>query len=134
MYGEKVKGISPNLKSFKPLNMKIFDEKYKIIKKIYTNGLAAGEIVLLEDNMGNKFAGKDIQKKKLKNNYFHEFIKNEFAIQYSLCHSPGSENIVRVEEYFEDDQRYLMIMEYSSEPSYFDDMLENVLYYFTIIH
>lgn len=106
------------------MKMELFNEKYKVIRRIYAAELASAQVVLLEDENGNKYAAKEIFKKKLKNKMFHDFAKNEMALQYSL--SRLSRNIVRVEEYYEDEEKYLMIMEFSYEPDYFEDLLENV--------
>jgi serine/threonine protein kinase len=38
-----------------------------------------------------------------------------------------SNNIVKVADYYEDDNAFTMVMEYSDDPSYFEDLLENVL-------
>ncbi len=54
----------------------------------------------------------------------HTFVKNEMTLQYSLCRI--SENIVKVPAYFEDETKYRLIMEYSQDPCYFENMLENV--------
>ena len=99
--------------------------KYKIIEKIYSNVLANSEILLLEDSEGVKYAGKQTKKKRLSNNNFHEFTKNEMVIQYSL--SRFSKHIVKIIDYFENEEFYIMVMEYSYQPNYFEDLLENVL-------
>jgi hypothetical protein len=46
------------------------------------------------------------------------------VIQQSL--SRLSENIVKVPDYYEDDFAYTTVMEYSEDPCYFEDLLENV--------
>jgi hypothetical protein len=56
--------------------------------------------------------------------YMHSLAKNEMATQYSL--GLISNNIVKVSAYFEDEAKYSMIMEYSDDPCYFENMLENV--------
>lgn len=55
----------------------------------------------------------------------HTFVKNEMTLQYSLCRI--SNNIVKVPAYFEDDNKYSIVMEYSNDPCYFENMLENVI-------
>jgi serine/threonine protein kinase len=104
--------------------MKLFSEKYNVVKRIYSNELSCAHVVLLEDKYGTKYAGKETLKSRLKSNFLHEFAKNEMALHYSL--SKLSKSIVKVEDYFEDDEKYLMVMEFSYEPNYFEDLLENV--------
>jgi hypothetical protein len=64
-------------------------------------------------------------KDRLRHSYLHEFARNEMAIQYSL--SQLSNNIVRVPFYFEEEDSYTSIMELSSDPRYFEDILDNVI-------
>jgi serine/threonine protein kinase len=104
--------------------MTSFFEKYRIVDKIYANSLATSEITMVEDIERNRFACKETRKKRLLNSYFHEFVKNEMVFQYSL--SKYSDNIVKVVDYFEDENSYFMVMEYSPQPTYFEDLLENV--------
>jgi serine/threonine protein kinase len=95
--------------------------------------LASSEITLVQDIEGNRFACKETRKKRLPNSYFHEFIKNEMVFQYSL--SKYSDNIVKVLDYYEDENSYFMVMEYSYQPTYFEDLLENVhKFYFIILN
>ena len=92
---------------------------------IYTNELAIGQILLLQDTYGVKYAAKQYIKNKVNRNpVLHEFTKNEMAIQFSL--GKLSNNIVKVLEYYEDLESYVMVMEYSYQPTYFEDLLENV--------
>lgn len=116
--------ISQNLLPFSPSTIVIFNDNYKIIEKIYTQELASTEILLVEDTNGVKWAAKRILKKKLKSELFHELIRNEFALHFSL--SKLCNNIIKVPDYFEDEVSYLMLMEYSSQPNYFEELLENV--------
>jgi hypothetical protein len=104
--------------------MTSFSKKYKIINKIYSNILASSEILLVEDEAGNQYACKETKKKRLLNSYFNDFVKNEMVFQFSL--SKYSNSIVKVVDYFEEDDTYYMVMEYSSQPTYFEDLLENV--------
>ena len=127
MYGEHILNTSSILRPYKPQNMQNFLDKYTIISKIYSNELAYSEIVLLQDKEDNKFAAKRIKKLKLSADYLHDFVKNEMAIQYSLSHfSQNADFIVKVEDYYEDEHYYLMVMEYSQSPDYFEQRLENV--------
>jgi hypothetical protein len=68
---------------------------------------------------------KKVMKDRLRHSYLHEFARNEMAIQYSL--SQLSNNIVRVPCYFEEEDSYTSIMELSSDPRYFEDLLDNVI-------
>jgi hypothetical protein len=109
---------------YSPSNVTLYDKSFRELQSIYSSSLAATQILLVEDLEGNKYAAKKIYKNKLRSSFMHEFLKNEIAIQFSL--SRLSENIVKVPEYFEDEERYIMLMEYSPFTDYFDDMLENV--------
>jgi hypothetical protein len=127
MYGERVYNTSHILRPYNPQHMKKFNDKYNILKRIYSSELAYSEIILLQDHEENKFAAKRIKKRKLSANYLHDFVRNEIAIQHSLSNfSQNGEFIVKVEDYFEDDDCYLMVMEYSPSPDYFEQRLENV--------
>ncbi len=127
MYGERVHHSSPILRPYKPQHMQKFIDKYDIIKRIYSSELAYSEIILLQDHEENKFAAKRIKKHKLSADYLHDFVKNEIAIQHSLSNfSQNGEFIVKVEDYYEDHDCYLMVMEYSPSPDYFEQRLENV--------
>jgi serine/threonine protein kinase len=124
LYGEKLFINSNKLENYSALSMKSFLEKYRIIEKIYSNFSAPSHILLLEDTEGVKYAAKQTIKKRLTGDYYHEFVKNEMLIQHSL--SRFSRNIVKVLDYYEDEDTYLMVMEYSYQPNYFEDLLENV--------
>jgi hypothetical protein len=115
---------------YSPSNVTLYDKSFRELQSIYSSSLAATQILLVEDLEGNKYAAKKIYKNKLRSSFMHEFLKNEIAIQFSL--SRLSENIVKVPEYFEDEERYIMLMEYSSFTDYFDDMLENVKFFINL--
>ncbi len=104
--------------------MDVFNKKYKVMYVFYSNELACSRVTLLEDTHGIKYAAKQILKNKLNNKYFHEFARNELSLHSSL--SKLSNTIVKVEEYFEDEEKYTMVMEYAHDPDYFEDLLENV--------
>jgi serine/threonine protein kinase len=92
--------------------------------EIYNASLSVSIIYSgIEKKTGNKIAVKELKKEKMKDEYIHEMAKNEFAIQYSLC--KDCNNIVQVKDYFEDDKAYYLVMEYSEEPDFFEDLLEN---------
>ena len=78
-----------------------------------------------------KYAAKHVKKNRLQSQVFHEFIKNEMAIQFSLCKL--SDNIVQCEGYYENEDSYLMILEYSAFSHYFNDLLENVIFLFYLM-
>lgn len=111
---------------YSPWKMKIFEENYKIEETLYTQNLSPTVIYTGTDLTNNtKIAIKELRKSKLKGKlYLNEFAKNEMAIHYSL--SRLSNNIVKVPAYFENEESYLMVMEYSNQPNYFEDLLENV--------
>ena len=108
--------------------MKVYKENYKIGEQLYSNSLACSRISLIEDNNGTQFAVKEIFKNKLRNNFVQEFAKNELCLHYSL--SKLSRSIVKIDNYYEDEERYTMVMEYSYDPEYFVDLLENVSFLF----
>ncbi len=128
-YGEVIKCASPNIMGYNPLTKKDFEEKFRINKVICSNSLSPNTISLAENIKNNKLAAiKEIRKEKLSKSYLHEFAKNEIAIHHSL--SKLSNNIVNVIEYFEDESNYTIAMEYCEEPNYFEEILENVFFYF----
>lgn len=102
-------------------------ELYKIDEnEIYNASLSASVIYQgYEKKTGTKVAIKELKKNKLKQEYLHEMAKNEFSIQASLCCLSEDSNIVQVKDYFENENAYYLIMEYSEEPDYFEDLLEN---------
>jgi serine/threonine protein kinase len=136
VYGVRF-SVNSNLKPYSPQNIKIFYEKYKVINTIYSLELAAAEVLLVEDiDTRIKYAAKHVKKGRLNGEMFHQFIKNEMALHYSLCRL--SSNIVVCEEYYEGEESYVMVMEYSNQPDYFNRLLEKVFYlpfniYFSMI-
>lgn len=131
-YGEVIKCASPNILAYNPLNRKAFENKFQMRNVIYSNSLSPNIISLAENVLNNKLvAVKEIRKDKLTKSFLHEFAKNEVSIHQSL--SKISNNIVDVIDYFEDETTYTIVMEYCDEPNYFEDILENVIYYIYII-
>ena len=107
------------------MNNKIYKDKYKIQETIYNQQLSASKIFLAIDIDNNlNVAIKRVKKDRLTQSFMHELAKNEIVLQYSL--SRLSNNIVKVPAYFEDEEYFTTIMEYSEEPCYFEDLLENV--------
>jgi len=134
LYGETIKCGSPNILAYKPHNKKIFNENYEMKKTIYSIGLSPTTISIAQNLQTNKLvAVKELRKDRLNKNFLSDFAKNEMTIHYSL--SKLSNNIVNVIDYFEDENSYIMAMEYCDEPKYFEDILENVIItsYFIII-
>jgi serine/threonine protein kinase len=107
--------------------MKLFDEKYKIQETIYNNELSPSTIYMALDETSKKVAVKRVKKDRLGKGYLHDFARNEMVIQQSLGRL--SNNIVKVPDYFEDNETFTMVMEYSEDPTYFEELLENVNMY-----
>jgi len=125
LYGETIKCGSPNILAYNPHNKKIFNENFQMKKVIYSTGLSPTTISIAQHVETNKIvAVKELRKERLNKNYLNEFARNELTIHYSL--SKLSNNIVNVIDYFEDENSYIMAMEYCEEPNYFEDILENV--------
>jgi serine/threonine protein kinase len=106
--------------------MRLFEEKYKIQETVYNNQLSPSTIYLaLDIELNKKFAVKRVKKERLSKGYQVDFARNEMVIQQSLGRL--SNNIVKVPDYYEDDSTFTMVMEYSEDPTYFEDLLENVI-------
>jgi serine/threonine-protein kinase Chk2 len=117
----KVSKIFP----YNPSDIATLPQNYKLDgKKIYSSNLSPGVVYSGYDKiLESKVAIKELRKGKLNEEYQHEMAKNELAIHFSL--SSISNNIVKVRDYFEDENAYYLIMEYSEEPDFFEDLLEN---------
>jgi serine/threonine protein kinase len=104
-----------------------YNERFKRENEIYHPGITPTSIFRAFDNeLNENIVLKELKKSKLLTNYMNEFAKNELAIHYSLSNYTDCENIVKVREYFENSDAYYMIMEYSPEPNFFEDLLEVV--------
>lgn len=127
LYGETIKCASSNILAYNPHNNKIFDENYKVEKVIYSSELTPTTISVARNLQTDKLVAiKELRKDRLTKNFLGEFAKNELIIHYSL--SKLSNNIVNVLDYFEDESSYRLVMEYCEEPTYFEDILENVIF------
>ena len=115
---------------YNPLEKKKFDENYLIKKVIFAQSLSPSVISLAECNLTKKLvAVKELKKEKFHNKeYLHDFAKNELLIHHSLWKK--SKNIVEVYDYFEDENSYVLLMEYCENATYFEDILENVNIFF----
>ena len=70
-----------------------------------------------------KIEGK---KKKLNSQYYKtEFARNELALHFNI--SKICKNVVKAYCYYETDDAFILVMEKSDDPNYFEDMLENVI-------
>jgi len=102
---------------------------FKIIKTIIPNGISPTIIHLAQDlNNGKMVALKELRKEKFKHDFNFEFARTELSIHYSL--SKLSNNIVHVLDYYEDEKSFYLLMEYCDEPNYFEEILENVIFYY----
>jgi hypothetical protein len=102
-----------------------FNKKYKMLDLVYECMLAPTKVYIGEDlETGEKVAIKEIVKTKLSKDVYFEFICNELAVSKylsSIIHS-----VVRVYDYFEDDQSFIIVMELCDRPKFFEEMLEDV--------
>ena len=124
MYGEIIN--NPNILPYSPKKYDLFEKNYKIVQTLYENPLAATKIYIALDNKENQCAIKEIKKERLRESFNIELARNELSIHYSL--SKKSNYIAAVPEYYETEQSYFMIMEYCTNPNYFQYRLENVLF------
>lgn len=127
LYGEKFQVSSTILHAYNPKDDNIFLEKYKIDENIYGSALSMSHVYMGTDlETGNKVAIKEMKKARMEHNYLHELARNELAIHYSLSQYSKCNNIVKAQDYFENNKAYYLIMEYSPDPNYFEDLFENV--------
>jgi calcium-dependent protein kinase len=75
---------------------------------------------------GQQVAIKIMEKKRMNQSYKHEFARNELALHHSLSNFTRCPNIVRVLDYFEDNEKYYLVMELCEDPNFFEDRLEDV--------
>ncbi len=101
---------------------------YRVDKNIYFQGLSPTKIYKGYSN-GTKVAIKETMKSKLSTPLHHEFIRNEMAIHFALSNNSHCDNITRAYDYFENDNSYYLVMEFSPNPDFFEDILENVSSY-----
>ena len=122
---------SPILHPYVIKQINNYEERFKREECIYSLGLTPTSIFSAIDNESNEhIVIKELKKSKLVTSYMHEFARNELAIHYSLSNYTKCENIVKVKDYFEDSRAYFMVMEYSPDPNFFEDLLENVFLIF----
>lgn len=125
LYGDKINSYGDSILAYSPWSFSLFQEQYTIQGKIYEQTLSPSVIYHGTDNRNNiKVAIKELKKSKLIQTCQHEFAKNEMALHYSF--SRISDNITKVPAYFENEEAYYIIMEYSEDSNYFEDLLENV--------
>ncbi len=124
-FQENLEKESHLLFNYLPSDISLFHKIYKVDDKIiYKNGLSPSIIHTGEEvSSGLRVAIKELRKEKLKDKEMHEMTKNEFTFHHLL--SQVSSNIVKVKNYFEDDKAYYLVMEFSEEPDFFEDLLEN---------
>lgn len=114
-------------KGYSPLPGGLMWEIYEKIKIIYEVPLSPTTIIKVMEKKTKKiYALKQLNKVRLKQNYQHEFAKNEILINHSM--GKLSKLIVQVPNYFEDDQAYYMVMEYTNMHGYFEQLLQKVKY------
>jgi hypothetical protein len=124
VYEEKIK--TTTISGFFPQSAENFKDSYILADILYNNPLSPSIIYSAKDTQGNQFAVKQVKKERLSQTYLFDFARNEMVIQQSL--SRLSNNIVKVPDYYEDDEHFTMVMEYSEDPCYFEELLENVNY------
>lgn len=102
-----------------------FNKKYKMLDLVYECMLAPTKVYIGEDlETGEKVAIKEIVKTKLGKDVYFEFICNELAVSKYLSNIIHS--VVRVYDYFEDEQSFIIVMELCDRPKFFEEMLEDV--------
>ncbi len=108
-----------------PADINLLTEFYTIEqKKIYGLSLSPTEVYKgIDKRSGSKVAIKELKKEKLNESFKREMAMNEMVIHDSL--SKLSNNIVQINNYFEDEKAYYLIMEFSEDANYFEEMLEN---------
>ncbi len=127
MYEKKFSVISSVLQPYSPKPIELFRARYTSSAIVYSHGLSPTIIYTGIDNIDDsKVAIKQIRKSKIDKPFLHEMAKNELAVHYSLSNNTNCNNIVKAKDYFEDDSSYYLVMEYSPDPNYFEDMFENV--------
>jgi serine/threonine protein kinase len=127
LYGGKILFENTKIKGYNPYNFTFFNENFQIIEKIYEKELSASIVSQGIDLKANeKVAIKELRKEFLREPYQHEMAKIELSVHHSL--SQFSDNIVNAPYYFENDDSYLLVMEYCEEPNFFENLLENVKY------
>lgn len=115
------------LKSYYPFDLQIFQKHFQKGEIVYEQPLSPTVVYkglnLLNDQ---PVAIKELKKERLRYDYQHELARNELAIHYSL--SSASEHVTKVLGYFESEEAYILVLEWSDEPSYFEELLEKVVF------
>ncbi len=132
LYDQKISVSSQNFIAYSPQTLESIWDIYEKVETVYEMPLAS-TIVYKGKNKKTqeKCAIKYVQKARLKETYLNEFIKNELAIHHSM--SQISEQIVKVNHYFEEAEGYYMVMEYTPMHGYFEELLERVKFSFILI-
>ena len=108
-----------------PIRKNLLDY-YKIEQTIYNLELSPCSIYLGVDKDNRKVAIKQVLKSRISNEHMTEFIRNEMAVHSFI--SKMSDNIINLYEYYEDENSYSLILEYCNLPTYFENLLEDVLF------
>jgi serine/threonine protein kinase len=125
LFDQKIIIASENIKLYSPLPSDLLWEIYEKIAVLYEMTLSPTIILKVLDKKTKKiYAVKQLKKERLKQSYLHEFAKNESTIHYSM--GKISNLVVNVPHYFEDNESYFMVMEYSKLFGYFEELLEKV--------
>jgi serine/threonine protein kinase len=114
-----------NIFQYLPSDISLLNQHYKKNStSIYVGNLSPSIIYSGVDlSSGVKVAIKELRKDRLKEEIMVEMARTEFSIHSYL--SKLSTNIVEVKDYYEDEKIFYLVMEFSEEPDYFEDLLEN---------
>ena len=90
------------------MNINIGDSigSFKVVRLIGEGGMS--EVYLVQDNLDRQFALKTLSANLSRDSNFRERFKQEAKIMSTLYHS----NIVQLHSYFEEDDRFCLVMEY----------------------
>lgn len=113
-----------NLK-YSPISNRKITCDYDFSETLYDVVVSPTKILIGTDKKtGVQYAIKQVNKSKLNSSLMLEFIYNEFELTKYLC--SNSEYIIKVYDYYEDDNYLYLIMELCDRPHFFEELLENV--------
>ena len=126
LYGQNLE-LNTDFNRFQPnTDEAAYKERLEILESIYESPLSPTLVyVALDKSLNKKVALKIVKKDKLKQSFLLELIKLETVIHFKLCRL-NPENVTMMYEYYEFPDSFVMILELSKDPFYFEERLENV--------
>lgn len=125
LYGRLVYVSKDQNLKYSPISNRKINSDYDFTETLYDVVVSPTKILIGTDKKtGVQYAIKQVNKSKLNSSLMLEFIYNEFELTKYLC--SNCEYIIKVYDYYEDENYLYLIMELCDRPHFFEELLENV--------